>query len=43
MANSVFNAFCLTFILTTYFAMQAGGEATRGAGCPIVSLPHEVA
>jgi hypothetical protein len=23
--------------------MQAGGKATRGAGCPIVSLPHEVA
>jgi hypothetical protein len=35
--------FYLTFVLTWYFAMQAGGEATRGAGCPIVSLSHEVA
>jgi hypothetical protein len=33
----------LCFDLTKYFSMQAGGEATRGAGCPIVSLPHEVA
>jgi hypothetical protein len=37
-----FCTFYLTSVLTRYFAMQAGGEATRGAGCPIVSLPHEV-
>jgi hypothetical protein len=29
--------------LTKYFAMQAGGKTTRGTGCPIISLPHEVA
>jgi hypothetical protein len=35
--------FLSVFVLMRYFAMQAGGEAKRGAGCPIVSFPHEVA
>jgi hypothetical protein len=38
-----FSTFYLIFVLTRCFVMQAGGEATRGDGCPIVSLPHEVA
>jgi hypothetical protein len=33
----------LIFVLTRCVVMQAGGKATRGASCPIVSLPHEVA
>jgi hypothetical protein len=35
--------FYLIFVLTRCFVMQAGGKATRGASCPIISLTHEVA
>jgi hypothetical protein len=30
-------------MLMWYFSVQAGGKTTRGAGYPIISLPHEVA
>jgi hypothetical protein len=33
----------LNSILTWYFSVQAGGKTTRGAGYPIISLPHKVA
>jgi hypothetical protein len=35
-------AFYLNAILTWYFSVQAGDKTTRGAGYPIISLPHEV-
>jgi hypothetical protein len=42
-ADAIFMLFYLNSILTWYFDMQAGGKTTRGAGYPIISLPHEVA
>jgi hypothetical protein len=36
-------AFYLIFVLTKCFSMQTGGEATRGTGCPLISLSHKVA
>jgi hypothetical protein len=42
-ADAIFILYYLNSILMKYFAVQAGGKTTRGARCPIISLPHEVA